>query len=168
MAMYVGGAPVPPKLDALAQVVEAVRGELGPYITRLPARGWLGDTLAAPANAKLVAPLSRFVQAMIDMMTERAVGDPSSGLDAAQQKKFSGTTTNDEKQQMFLDWRNRGLHQGVKTAAAGHVRYAGMGRNHLEPLVKAGLTPDIHVFDLLDTASDQHTADLQAIAVKQR
>jgi hypothetical protein len=66
---------------------------------------------------------------------------------------------------MFLAWLNRGLQRAVKDAAARHVRYAGMGMNHLEPLIKAGLPPDTHVDD--DDATG-HTRGLQAIAVKQR
>jgi hypothetical protein len=164
MASYIGGVPVPPRLDALAQVVEAVRGEIGPYITGLPVHGWLGDTLAAPANARLLPPLVRFVQAMIDMLTESAVSDPGSGLDARQQKKFSGTTTSDEKQQMFLGWRNHGLHRAVVDAAARRVRYASFGFEHIAPLVKAGLPPEVHTDD---DDSGPSTAELKAIAVKQ-
>jgi hypothetical protein len=164
-AFTMGGVAIPPRLDALAKVVAAVEGELGPYITRLPVHGWLGDTLAAPANAKLLPPLVRFVQALIGMLTETAIADPGSGLDAKQKTKFAGTTSNDDKQDMFLGWRNRGLHRSVVDAAGRHVRYASMGFNHIAPLVKAGLPPEVHVYE---DDPGPHTEELKGIAVKQR
>ncbi|HEX8114240.1 MAG TPA: hypothetical protein VF516_41205, partial [Kofleriaceae bacterium] len=166
-------AAVPPKLDALAQVTDSLYHTLDSYITGLPAHGWLGDTLADPANAKLVAPLAQFVDALIDMLTEQAVSDPSSGLDAKQKKKFAGTTTGAEKEEMFLGWRNRGIQHAVKDAAARGVRYAGMGKFHLDPLNKAGLPANTQVFDLISTGKEgdaflDHTRELAKGAVKQR
>jgi hypothetical protein len=169
--MYMGGVAVPPKLDALAQVADSVHGTLDRYITGLPAHGWLGDTLADPASAKLVPPLVKLVEALIDMLTEQAIGDPNSGLDAKQRKKFAGKTTSDEKEQMFVHWRDAGLQHAVKDAAARHVRYAGMGSHHLKPLNKAGLPANTQVFDMSGDdllAFDKHTRELADIAVKQR
>jgi hypothetical protein len=169
--MYMGGVAVPPKLDALGQVTDSVLGTLDPYLTGLPAHGWLGDTLADPANAKLVPPLVKLVEALIDMLTEQAVADPNSGLDAKQRKKFAGKTTGDEKEQMFLGWRDAGIQHAVKDAAGRHVRYAGMGSHHLKPLKKAGLPADTQVYDMSGAEIgefDQHTQELASIAVKQR
>ena len=161
---YMGGAAVPPKLDALVQVTTSLYGTLDPYVTGLPAHGWLGDTLADPANAKLVSQIKTFAEAMIDMMTERAVDDPASGLDAKQKKKFAGTTTNDDKQKMFNEWRNRNLERSVTDATSRGVRYAGMGANHLDPIKKLGLPPAAHVFNMAGdelVAFGDHTRDLE-------
>ena len=169
--MYMGGVAVPPKLDALAQVASTHYSALDRYITGLPVHGWLGDTLAEPGNARLVAPLAQLAEALIDMLTEQAIGDPSAGLDAAQKKKFAGKTTSDEKEKMFTGWRDHGLQDAVKDAAARHVRYAGMGSHHLEPLTKAGLPANTQVYDMSGNEIgefDRHTRELAKIAVKQR
>jgi hypothetical protein len=169
--MYMGGVAVPPKLDALAQVADSNYSTLNRYITALPAHGWLGDSLAEPANAKLVPPLVQLAEALVDMLTEQAVADPNSGLDTRQRKKFAGTTTGDEKEQMFKDWRDAGLQHAVKDAAARHVRYAGMGSHHLKPLKKAGLPANTQVYDMSGNELgefDKQTKELASIAVKQR
>jgi uncharacterized protein DUF4157 len=167
MAMVVA---VPPKLDALAQVVNSLHGTLDPYITGLPVHGWLGDTLVDPANATLLPPLIQLVQALIDMLTERAVRDPDSGLDARQHKKFAGKTTNDEKNKMFDGWRNHDLQRSIQDAASRGVRYAGMGANHLDPIEKLGLPAEAHVYNMAGDelgAFDDHTKELEQAAVKQ-
>jgi hypothetical protein len=169
--MYMGGVAVPPKLDALAQVADSAYGALDRYLTGLPAHGWLGDTLADPANAKLVPPLVKLVEALVDMLTEQAIADPNSGLDAKQRKKFAGKTTGDEKEQMFLGWRDAGIQHAVKDAAARHVRYAGMGSGHLKPLKQVGLPANTQVYDMSGDEIgefDKHTRELAGIAIKQR
>jgi hypothetical protein len=118
-----------------------------------------------------VPPLVKLVEALVDMLTEQAVADPNSGLDAGQRKKFAGKTTGDEKEQMFVGWRDAGLQHAVKDGAARHVRYAGMGSHHLKPLKNAGLPANTQVYDMSGDelgAFDKHTKALAGIAVKQR
>jgi hypothetical protein len=72
---------------------------------------------------------------------------------------------------MFKDWRDAGLQHAVKDAAGRHVRYAGMGSQHLKPLKKVGLPANTQVYDMSGDEIgefDKHTKELAKIAVKQR
>jgi hypothetical protein len=163
---------VPPKLDELAKVVTAVEGTLDSFITGLVVDAWLGDELDKPANKKLLPSLAKFAVAFIDAMVEMAIGDPSSRMNAADKKKFGGATTDDEKQQLFSDWRNFKFEDSVKDAAKRGVRYAGMGNAHLDHLKNVGYPANGHPYDMTSAGKEmtgfkKETADLKAKAIKQ-
>jgi hypothetical protein len=161
---------VPPKQDALAKLVTSLESVLDPYFTGLPVHGWLGDSLSLPENAPLLLPVTAFVQALLDALVELAIDDPSSRMDAKQKKKFGGETTNDQKGDMFSDWRNFKFEDAVKDAAKRGVRYAGMGYHHMTHLQKVGLPPNSRAYDMMVSDLDafqQHTDALKNIAVKQ-
>jgi hypothetical protein len=91
-------------------------------------------------------------------------------MDAKQKKKFGGDTTNDQKSDMFSDWRNFKFEETVKDAAGRGVRYAGMGYHHMKHLKKAGLPANTHAYDMMSDDLDvfqTHTDALKKIAVKQ-
>ena len=161
----------PPRLEALGEVVDKLRGVLDPFITALPEPGNLGEALAKPGNHKLLRPLAQFAQAFIDAMIEQAIGDPSSRMSAAQKKKFEGgKTTKDENSKLFTDWRNFEIEDAVNAAAARGVRYAGMGAHHLYYLRKATLPSNAHTFDMSgsDAAKfEEATLKLKDTAVPQ-
>jgi Domain of unknown function (DUF4157) len=161
---------VPPKLEALAKAVTALESVLDPYLTGLPQQGWLGDTLAQPANAALIMPVTAFAQAVIDALVELAIDDPSSRMDAKRKKEFSGATSNDQKMGMFSDWRNFKFEESVKDAAKRGVRYAGMGYHHMKHLQKVGLPANARAYDMMIEdlkVFEKHTDALKKIAVKQ-
>ena len=169
-AMQMAGMLAPPKLAALAKQVTALESVLDPYITGLPQHGYLGDTLSLPANASLLVPVTTIVRALIDALVEAATQDPSSRMTAAQKKKFGGTTTNDDKRDLFSDWRNFKFEDTVKDAAKRGVRYAGMGYHHMKHLQKVGLPDKAQAYDMMIEDLDKfqkHTDDLKSIAVKQ-
>jgi hypothetical protein len=159
-----------PKQAELCKVVTAVEGDLDAFITGLPVRGWLGDAFIDNGNTALLPKLLAFATATIDALVEQAVADPSSRMDDAKKQKFGGSTTEDEKQAMFGDWRNFKFEDSVKDAAKRGVRYAGMGAAHLYHLQDVGLPSNGHAFDMsgpdLDTF-EKHTAKLKKRAVKQ-
>jgi hypothetical protein len=164
-------APVPPKAAALADVVRSLHGVLDKFITGLPLHGWLGDPLILAANAPMFLPLIKFAQAAIDALVEQAIADPGSRMTAKQKTKFAGPATNDEKRDMFADWRNFEIEATVKKAAARGVRYAGMGWAHMDYLRKSP-PANTQIFDMDDGTQIEdfrtHTTDLENIAVKQR
>ncbi len=165
-----GKQAVPPKRDALYQVVAAVEGDLHAFITGLPIDGWLGDGLAKPGNDKLLPKLLQLTTAAIDALIEQAISDPSSRMSADQKKKFAGPTTAADKQTLFSDWRNFKFEDAVKDAAKRGVRYAGMGAQHLYHLQNIGLPSNAHAFDMSGPDLDKfekETAKLKKVAVKQ-
>ena len=161
----------PPKLGALAEIVDALRGVLDPFITALPEPGNLGDALVKPAGRKLLRPLAQLAQAFIDAMIEQAITDPSSRMNAAQKKKFEGgKTTQAENTKLFVDWRNFEIEDAVNAAAARGVRYAGMGAHHLYYLQTGKLPSNAHAFDMsgADAAAfEEATLKLKDTAVPQ-
>ncbi|HEX3766025.1 MAG TPA: DUF4157 domain-containing protein [Kofleriaceae bacterium] len=169
-AMHVAFAPVPPKLDALAQVVSSLQSVLDPFLAALPTSGFLGDSLALPQNAPLLLPVTKFVRAAIEAAVEQAATDPASRLTARQKKQLTGAKTDDARLEGFTEWRNIEIAASVKDAAARGVRYAGMGWAHMHHLEKSP-PASTHIFDMngKDIERFEHgTEALASIAVKQR
>jgi hypothetical protein len=168
-AMQQAKQPVPPKMAELARVVAMCERELDAFLTKLPVDGYLGDSLTTE-RYPLLPPLAIVTSALVDASIEQAIGDPSSRMDAAQKKKFAGTTTRDEKGKLLSNWRNFHFEDSVKDAAKRGVRYAGMGLAHLRHLKEVGLPSNSHPYDMVDvdlTRFEQETARLKALAVPQ-
>jgi len=169
-AMHVAFAAVPPRREALAQVVSSLQSVLDPYLAALPTSGYLGDSLALPEHAPLLLPLTKFVHAAIEAAAEQAATDPASRLNARQKKQVTGAKTHDAQLQGFTEWRNVEIKASVEDAAARGVRYAGMGWAHMHYLEKSP-PAGTHIFDMNGTDIDRfekHTEALAGIAVKQR
>jgi Domain of unknown function (DUF4157) len=141
---------VPPKFAALATVHAKLEGQLGPFITALPVDGYLGDALVKKGNDVLLAPLLEFSRTFTDAMVRVAAGDISSRLSMGQRSAYAGSSavSDADKTKLFTDWRNFNFEDNVKAAAKRGVRYAGMGKKHLEYLEAAGLEKDQHPFDM--------------------
>jgi uncharacterized protein DUF4157 len=165
--MHAAKQQVPPKLAALARIVTQVEAELDPFLSKLPADGFLGDALAHPDKYRLLPSLAILASALLDATVEQAIADPSSRMDDAQKKKFAGTTTTEDKGALMSNWRNAKFEESVKRAAQGGVRYAGMGALHLYHLQEVGLPSNAHAFDMSGTALDgfqQETERLKGLA----
>ncbi|WP_309223379.1 DUF4157 domain-containing protein [Micromonospora sp. CP22] len=118
----------------LAKVVRQTRTTLDTFITSLTPGGFLGDALVAPANAIVLRPLEEFSQAFVAAMlvhTDKTLTDE-------EQKKLAGMPTQDADDQgeFFRKWRNLRFLHGVADAAKRGVRYAGMGQDHLDYLLR--------------------------------
>lgn len=145
-------AQFPPKKAQLAVVHEAVTAKLDPFITALPVDGYIGDELVKPANAGLFSPLAQFGKAFSETMTERAAMEKSSRLSEAERKKLMAaqTTSEAEKMKLFDQWRNHYFEDEVKSAAKRGVRYAGMGKAHLDYLKGVGLPSNAYPYDMVN------------------
>jgi len=170
-ARRAAGQPVQPAAAALATVHTAVAPLLGPFLTGLTVDGYLGNALdVQPNKAALVPALAQFAQAMIEAMTERALTDSTSRLTPQERTRFGagGGATNSEREQMFSRWRNNNFEDSVRDATARGVRYAGMGRAHLDHLRSLGLSAAQHPYDMADVDLNRfrtETAELRARAI---
>ena len=144
-------AQFPPKKAQLAVVHETVSAKLDPFITSLPVDGYIGDELVKPANAGFFSPLAQFGKAFSEAMAERAAMEKSSRLSEAERKKLMAaqTTSEAEKMKLFDQWRNHYFEDEVKSAAKRGVRYAGMGKAHLDYLKGVGLPSNAYPYDMV-------------------
>lgn len=145
-------AKFPPKKLQLSVVHEAVAAQLDPFITSLPVDGYIGDELVKPANAGLFSPLAQFSKAFSETMVEQAAMEKSSRLSEAERKKLMAaqTTSEAEKMKLFDQWRNHYFEDEVKSAAKRGVRYAGMGKAHLDYLKGVGLPANAYPYDMVN------------------
>jgi hypothetical protein len=141
---------IPPKLEALAAVHTSAQGKLDKFITSLVPNGFIGDELAKKGNASLLAPLAEFAKAFTEVMVEMAATEKSSRLSDAERKKLSAakSTSEADKNSLFTKWRDFLFEDNVKAATKRGVRYAGMGQNHLDHLVKIGLDKNQHPYEM--------------------
>jgi hypothetical protein len=160
--------PVKPAAKRLNLVVQLVEPSVDKFITGLPLDGYLGDELAKGKNQALMPDLATLARAAIDALVEVAVDDPSSRMTPEQKGKFGGKTSDAEKQDMFVAWRDFKFEDTVKDAAQKGIRYAGMGYNHLKHLRAVGLPKFTHDFDMTDLGTfADHTKKLKATAKPQ-
>jgi hypothetical protein len=138
---------LPPALTRLAAEVKRVEPQLGGFIPGLPIDGFLGDELEKRENWQRWKPLASFCRAVIDAMVERAIDDPSSRLNDQDKARFARGASDQDKQDMFVNWRNFNFEDSLQDAARRGVRYAGMGANHLAKL-RGRLPPGSHPFDM--------------------
>jgi hypothetical protein len=59
-----------------------------------------------------------------------------------------GTGSQHENEAIFSKWRNLHFSHAVWDAVKRGVRYAGMGRLHLDYLVAEGIPPNSHPYDM--------------------
>jgi hypothetical protein len=124
------------KAAELCRVHRAVEGVVDPFVAGLVPDGFLGDPLAKKENAKMFRPLHDFAFAITEAMVEMATTEKSSRLSDEKRKKLANaqSTSLEDKQKLFSDWRNFNFEDNVTAAAAKGVRYAGMGNAHLDYL----------------------------------
>jgi hypothetical protein len=140
--------PKPAPLEALAAAFTTTRDELNAFITRLPVDGYLGDALDTPKGRRLLPTLlefsHRFVEAMLDHVTtdQRLTGAERETL-ANMPRERGG-----EKEAIFSLSRNLHFSHAVRDAVGRGVRYAGMGRLHLDYLTREGLPPNSRGYDM--------------------
>lgn len=139
---------VPAKRLHLAEVVTKLDGQLDAFITGLVVLGWLGDELVKPQHKALIPALVEFSRACLDAVVEVGLTDPSSRMGNPEKQKFSGKTSDTDKQGMFSKWRDFHFEDSVKDAASRGVRYAGMGLHHLEHLIDVGLPSNGHPYNM--------------------
>jgi hypothetical protein len=159
-----------PRQAELCKAVTAAFGDLDAFLTSLPHPGWFGDAFVDNDRSRLLPQLAAFATAAIDALVEQATIDPSSRMTADQKTRFGGSTTDDDKKQLFAGWRNFEFEDSVKDAVARGVRYAGMGAAHLYHLQDVGLPSGAHAYDMSSDALDEfkaHTATLRRRAIKQ-
>lgn len=136
------------ELRALVREFNGSRAALDGFITGLPVDGYLGDALATPAGQPLLPQLLSFAQAFVAAMLARTSTD--TGLTRRERRGLGRMprTGQPANEAVFERWRN--LHFAHATAAAARrgVRYAGMGRLHLDYLRTQGLPPNSHPYDM--------------------
>lgn len=150
-----------PKFVKQAEVHTSLENQLDKFITGLKPDGWLGDALRDPKDASRLLPLlTQFAESFTEAMVEMAVYDSSSRLTHEERRHLSDTEQVDreKKRTLFKNWRNFKFEDNVKAAALRHVRYAGMGQNHLDYLVQAGLAEGQHPFEMADKDYDAFNA----------
>lgn len=139
---------VPAELRDLERVRKALAAQLDPFITGLVVDGYLGDALDTEAGKKLVPALVTFCEAFVAAMLARAGTDTA--LTAAERAdlKSMKTGTQAEQSAMFSKWRDLHFSHAVKEATARGVRYAGMGKNHMDFLIAEGLPAGSRTYDM--------------------
>jgi len=142
---------VPGKMAALCAVHQKIEAVLDPFITTLIVDGYLGDELEKDKNKTLFKPLAEFAFAFTEAIVEMAATEKSSRLSKEEREKLlkATNTSPEDKQKLFSDWRNFNFEDMVTDAAKRGVRYAGMGKAHLDYLVKVGLPSNGHAFDMV-------------------
>lgn len=152
------------ELRALVREYNASRALLDGFIAGLPVDGYLGDALDTPVGRPLVPALRTFCEAFVAVMLARTTTD--TGLTRQERRRLGRMPrgSHDEKEAVFEDWRN--LHFAHATAAAAQrgVRYAGMGRLHLDYLRAHGLPPNSHPYDMSGAALARFEADTLRLA----
>jgi hypothetical protein len=139
---------VPPAFEELGRVHESVKAELNPFIKALPVDGYLGDALDTTAGRKLLGPLLQFSQAFVAAMLERASTDTDLTEKERKDLGSMGTGSQHKNEAIFSKWRNLHFSHAVWDAVKRGVRYAGMGRLHLDYLVAEGIPPNSHPYDM--------------------
>jgi hypothetical protein len=170
----------PPKLLAMAEAVGATTDALDGFITGLVADGYLGDAIVARSKLgangvasveqgqldALLKALLVFCRAYIDAVVEFAATPGASHLDEGGRNKFSGQTTDQDKKELFKDWRNSEFAKTLLAAAQGGIRYAGMGRAHYTAMIEKGLPDNTHPFDMIDKDLEAFKAETNKLKLK--
>jgi hypothetical protein len=141
---------IPPRLDALATVHEAVESKIDTFITTLVVDGHIEDELDKKENAGLRDPIAKFAKAFTEAIVELASTEASSRLSTAERKTLAAakSTSHGDKISLFGKWRNFLFEDNVKAATKRGVRYAGMGQRHLDYLQGIGLEKTQHPFEM--------------------
>lgn len=147
-ALKAAKQPVPKELSDLQQVRAGLSAQLDPFITGLVVDAFLGDALDPPEQRKLIPPLITFCHTFVAAMLARAGTDPALSETERTGLKGMKSATRDEKQEVFAKWRNLHFSRAVKDAVGRGVRYAGMGRAHLDYLRAEGLPANSHPHDI--------------------
>ena len=154
------------ELRALAREFNASRAALDGFITGLPVDGYLGDALATPAGQPLLPALLSFCQVFVAAMLARTSTD--SGITRRERRALGRMPRagQDEKEEVFGRWRNLHFAHATAAAAGRGVRYAGMGRLHLDYLRAQGLPPNSHPYDM--TGADLARFESRTLALAAR
>jgi hypothetical protein len=139
---------VPDEYKRLAAVHKRLSPRLDTFVTGLVVDGFLGDALDTRTGKAMVAPISEYCQAVVAAMLARSRTDATLTQverdDLNAMKRGSAA----EKQAVFDKWRNLHFSHAVRDAAARGVRYAGMGKLHLDYLVAEGIPGGSRTFDM--------------------
>ncbi|MGW0432895.1 hypothetical protein ACWDV4_10165 [Micromonospora sp. NPDC003197] len=147
------------EMKKLSKVVSATKAALEPFITPLPVDGYLGDPLDSVAGRAVVPKLREFCEAFVNAMLAQASTDE--GLTKQERKELGKMpkASGDEREEVFGKWRNLHFSHAVRDAAQRGVRYAGMGRFHLDYLMAEGLPPNSRGYDM----SGKDLADFETL-----
>lgn len=158
-------AVLDPDLDKLADTYGQVEGKLDGFITTLPLDGYLGDAFYLvqpnallgggqpnPQTTALLPGLAQFTQAFVAAMLELAAREEAARLNAeftALAQARGHQQASKAQENIFTKWRNLKFTDNVIAAAHRGVRYAGMGNNHLNYLLREKiLTPTMHPYNI--------------------
>jgi hypothetical protein len=156
---------VPATLVTLCQVVTKLKPSLDPFIAALKPEGFLGDAIVAAKDKELLPRLLQLANAVVDAMFEQALSDPTARLDDKRKKELGSSPPTADKLKVFSQWRNFNFEDSVKKAAAGGVRYAGMGAAHLYHLQDTKTLPkDSHPYDMSGDDLDKFQSQTKKLA----
>ena len=156
---------VPKELKDLQKLQKSLSGQLDGFLTSLVVDAYLGDALDTPAGKKLIPALITFCQRFVSAMLARAATDDALSNTERTDLKAMKKGSNSEKQGVFDKWRNLHFSHAVRDAAKRGVRYAGMGRAHMDYLIAEGIPANSRTYDMTgkDIADyDQLTKNLAA------
>lgn len=148
----------------LVREYHASQAQLDAFITGLPVDGHLGDALDTVAGRPLVALLRTFCEAFVAAMLARATNDTALTRRERRHLRRMPKTSHTNKEAVFSDWRNFHFARATAAAARRGVRYAGMGRLHLDYLTGAGLPPNSHSYDMTGSAIARFEAETTRLA----
>jgi len=134
----------------LATVTAAQMAPLDAWITALVVDGHLGDTLDTVAHRPKLPNLLAFVNALLPVLEARAGSDADLNWRERRRLRRMPSGNAADRATKFALWRNLHFKHVVADAAARGVRYAGMGRAHMDYLVAERAVPrGAHTFDMM-------------------
>lgn len=125
----------------LAAVMGAQMATLDAWITGLVVDGHLGDTLDTIAHRPKLPNLLAFVNALLPVLNARAGSDSDLNWRERRRLRRMPSGTEAQRATKFGLWRNLHFKHVVADAAGRGVRYAGMGRAHMDYLVDERAVP---------------------------
>ncbi|GIG64511.1 hypothetical protein Pen01_08060 [Phytomonospora endophytica] len=125
----------------LAAVTTAQMATLDAWITGLVVDGHLGDTLDTVAHRPKLPNLLAFVNALLPVLNARAGSDAGLNWRERRRLRRMPSATEADRASKFALWRNLHFKHVVADAARRGVRYAGMGRAHMDYLVTDHAVP---------------------------
>ncbi len=159
-----------PYRTKLAEVHTELLDEIDPFFISLQPDGFLGDAIVMKKNKHLYEPLRRFADALKDAILEMISSDPDSPLDNLSRSRMAPDAWSADSVKMFFISRLRDLNilEAVKNAGENGMRYAGMGKAHLDFIKSSGqMQSDWHAYDMVDTdikKFETRTQKLKSIA----
>jgi hypothetical protein len=154
------------EIRAMLREYRASQAQLDAFITGLPVDGHLGDALDTVAGRPLVPSLRAFCEAFVAAMLARATSDTALTRRERRHLRAMPKTSRENKDAVFSDWRNLHFAHATVVAAQRGVRYAGMGRLHLDYLTGVGLPPNSHSYDMTGSAIARFEAETHRLAAR--